>query len=82
MRSAEKGERLDVVTPLTSMVWNGIYYEGRAANSLCTVICFFCSSEHLEQWLEARAGAKGYRLSVEEATQVGKAIFRPVLAKC
>ena len=79
--TAEKGERLGAVAPKASMVWNGIHYEGQAANSLCTDICFFCSPEHLEQWLEARRGAKGYRLSIEEAMQVGKAIFRPVLAE-
>ena len=79
--TADKGERLSAVVPQTSMVWNGIHYEGQAANSLCTVIALFCSPAHLEQWLEAREGSKGFRLSVDEAMQVGKALFRPVLAE-
>ena len=62
------------------MVWNGIYYEGQAATSLCTVIAFFCSPAHSEQWLEGRENSNGYALTVAEAMEVGKSIFRPVFA--
>lgn len=79
--TAGQGGRLGSVQPQSAMVWNGIHYEGQAFDSLCTVIAFFCSPAHLEQWLSAREGSKGYRLTMDEAMQVGKAIFRPVLAE-
>ena len=78
--TADHGERLKSFEPDTAMVWNGIYYEGQAATSLCTVIAFFCSPAHSEQWLEGRENSNGYALTVAEAMEVGKAIFRPVFA--
>jgi len=78
--TAGNGARLESVEPQSAMVWNGICYAGQAANSLCTVISFFCSPKHLRQWLEGHEGATGYRLTMAEAMEVGKAIFRPVLA--
>ena len=78
--TAGNGERLKSFEPETAMVWNGIYYEGQAATSLCTVIAFFCSPAHSEQWLEGRENSNGYPLTIGEALEVGKAIFRPVLA--
>ncbi len=78
--TAGKGERLAMVAPESAMVWNGIYYEGQAATSLCTVIAFFCSPEHAENWLGGRDNSNGYALTMGEALEVGKAIFRPVLA--
>ena len=58
---------------------DGIYYEGQAADSLCTVIAFFCSNEHLDDWSAERASLNGHRLSLGEALEVGKALFQPVL---
>ena len=78
--TADHGERLKSFEPDTAMVWNGIYYEGQAATSLCTVIAFFCSPAHSEQWLEWRENSNGYALTVAGAMEVGKAIFRPVFA--
>ena len=79
--TAGNGERLKSFEPETAMVWNGIYYEGQAATSLCTVIAFFCSPAHSEKWLEGRENSNGYPLTIGEAMEVGKALFRPVLAE-
>ncbi len=77
--TAGNGEDLEIAEPEGAMVWNGIYYQGQAATSLCTVIAFFCTPEHSEQWLDGRDNTEGYRLTIGEALEVGKAIFRPVL---
>ena len=77
--TAGNGERLASVAPASAMVWNGIYYEGQAATSLCTVIAFFCSPAHSERWLQGRDDSDGYPLTMGEALEIGKAIFRPVL---
>jgi hypothetical protein len=54
---------------------------GCAADTLCTVITFFCSAAHLEAWRSANhPDAAGFRLSLDEAVQVGRAIFGPTLA--
>jgi mercuric reductase len=75
------GTALDRVEPPATIVWSGVRYEGAcAATSLCTVIAFFCSESHLEAWRqENHAEAKGYRLALDEAMQVGRALFAPVL---
>ena len=74
------GEAIAAVTPPGAVVWSGIHYaDNCAANSLCRVLVFFCSDDHLEAWRDARdPGAPGYRLTIEEALEVGKAIFRPI----
>lgn len=51
-----------------------------AVTSLCTVIAFFCSEDHLEAWRHTNySGATGCRLALDEALQVGRALFAPVL---
>jgi mercuric reductase len=77
----EQGTVLDRVEPNSALVWSGIRYEGAcAATSLCTVITFFCSKAHLEAWRqENHPGARGYCLTPDEAMQVGRALFAPVL---
>ena len=74
----ESGQSLGAITPATAVVWSGVQYDTAcAATSLCTVQAFFCSEEHLAAWRED--GADGFRLSIDEAFQVGKAIFGPML---
>ncbi len=82
VETADGGSALKAVTPATAVVWSGVEYaEGCAATSLCTVIAFFCSDEHLTQWREdEHPGVDGFRLSIDEAQQVGMAIFTPMLA--
>lgn len=74
------GTRLGRVSPRTAVVWSGIQYaDGCSATSLCTVLAFFCSDEHLAAWRgTADGGGTGFRLSIAEALQVGKAIFAPM----
>ena len=63
-------------------MWSGMRTDaGCAADTLCTVIAFFCSAAHLEAWRSANhPHATGYCLSADEALQVGRAIFGPTLA--
>lgn len=77
-----KGAALANHSPRSAVIWTGIQYADRcAADSLCTVMAFFCSGAHLASW---RAGQdpepKGFRLSMDEGLQMGKAIFMPLLA--
>ena len=82
VETRDNGAALAAFSPSTAVVWSGIqYFDGCAAESLCTVIAFFCSDEHLVTWRNARhPGGKGVRLSMDEGLQVGKAIFTPLLA--
>lgn len=76
------GHRLDTVSPATAVVWSGLRYaDNCAAVSGCTVKRFFCSDEHLQAWRDrADPTCAGFRLSLEAAFQVGKALFVPMLA--
>jgi hypothetical protein len=70
----DHGMTLDGVTPQESVVWvslNASY--ACAADTVCNEFLFFCCDLHLEQWRGGRVD--GYRLSPEEAFQVGKALF-------
>lgn len=75
----EAGAALAAVSPPTAVVWSGIHYADKcAANSLCTVLAFFCSDDHLEAWRSGPGRAvPGFRLSMDEGLQLGKAIFVP-----
>ena len=81
MVTSNEGTALGHVEPPSTVVWSGIRYEGAcAATSLCTVIAFFCSQAHLEAWRKAyHPDAKGYCLTLDEAMQVGRALFAPLL---
>lgn len=78
----ERGRALADVEPTTAVVWLSVHYEGGcAANSLCTATSFFCSDDHLVAWRRQRpADEPGFRLSIEEALEAGRAIFGPSLA--
>ena len=82
IQTRSKGAALADHAPASAVVWAGIQYADRcAADSLCTVMAFFCSDDHLESWRSAQGSAtKGYRLSADEGLQMGKAIFMPLLA--
>ena len=77
----ETGRALDEVRPHTAVVWLGLRYEGGcAARSLCTVTSFFCTDDHLDVWRrEQKSEPPGARLSVAEAFEAGRAIFRQSL---
>ena len=56
-------------------------YGQAAATSCCPSIGFFCCDEHLGHWLEGQTARRaGYRLSLDEALEVGRALFEPILA--
>ncbi len=82
IETRDNGAALATVSPSSAVVWSGIrYFNGCAASSLCTVLAFFCSDEHLESWRGANhPDLAGYRLSMDEGLQAGKAIFTPLLA--
>jgi mercuric reductase len=63
-------------------MWQSVRYEGAcAATSLCGATAFFSSDEHLSAWRrEGSPDAPGFRLSMEEALEAGRAIFGPSLA--
>jgi hypothetical protein len=47
---------------------------------MCTVIAFFCDDAHLEDWrTEHDPEGRGFRLSIDEALQAGRAFFAPSL---
>lgn len=75
------GTALAAVAPETAVVWAGLHYaDGCSATSLCTVLAYFCSDEHLAAWRRRDSrGETGFRLSMDEALQVGRAIFSPIL---
>ena len=81
VRTVEHGRRLETALPTSAVVFARIGYRGGcAATSLCTTIAFFCNDAHLDQWrLAQELEGPGLRLSIEEAFQVGRAIFGPVL---
>ena len=76
------GHALHSVSPTAAVVWAGtLYADGCSATSGCTVKAFFCSDEDLAAWRgRTDPDCAGFRLSVEAALQVGKALFVPMLA--
>lgn len=77
----DEGRTLRNVSPAGAVVWYDFAYEGgTAANSCCPSIAFFCSEEQLRRWLDPQMPLRhGVVLSIEEALEVGRAIFGPVL---
>ncbi|ESW63321.1 bifunctional organomercurial lyase/mercury(II) reductase MerBA [Mesorhizobium sp. C280B] len=78
----DQGRMLARVEPKTSVMWQSVHYEGAcAANSLCATTAFFCSEDHLSAWRRERtADEPGFRLSIEEGLEAGRALFGPSLA--
>ena len=80
--TSDRGRAVADVQPGSAVVWSGIRHpDGCAAGSICTIIAFFCGDAHLAAWRgEHHPDAPGFRLSIEEALQAGRAIFSPSLA--
>jgi hypothetical protein len=82
VRTAAEGTSLHSVVPRGAVVWYDFVYEGSAAASCCPAITFFRSGEHMHQWLNDQTPRRrGIGLTVEEALEVGQAIFGPVLVE-
>jgi hypothetical protein len=82
MVTATEGTTINDAQPADPIVWIGRHYrDDCAANSLCTTMCFFCSEAHLEAWRARRAQLDGFRLSLAEGLEVGRALFEPALSE-
>lgn len=81
--TGRRGRTIASFSPDGAVVWSGIRdSEGCAADSLCTVLAFFCSDAHLESWRDANhPEIEGFRLTLDEGMQAGRAIFAPMLAR-
>lgn len=76
-----EGRRLGRMEPERAVVWYDFAYEDSAASSCCQAIAFFCSEQHLREWLGLqRTPRAGARLAMDEALELGRAIFGPVFA--
>ncbi len=79
--TAAEGRALRSVSPTDAVVWYDFAFEGSAATSCCPIIAFFCSEGHLRRWLDGQKPQReGVCLTMDEALQVGRAIFGLVLA--
>jgi alkylmercury lyase len=79
--TAQGGRSLSYARPVDAILWYDLAYSGCAAASCCRSIAFFCCKVELQQWLSAQnPQPTGYRLTLDEALEVGRALFEPVLA--
>jgi hypothetical protein len=82
VRTITKGRGVQDFSPSGAVVWYDFAYDGSAASSCCPATAFFCSDQHLQHWLEAQtARREGIRLTMDEALEVSRAIFGPVLER-
>jgi alkylmercury lyase len=80
--TAQSGKSLSHARPGDAVVWYDLAYSGRAAASCCPAIAFFCSDAELHQWLSAQSAQRvGHCLTLDEALEVGRALFEPVFAE-
>ncbi|MDE5444841.1 bifunctional organomercurial lyase/mercury(II) reductase MerBA [Bradyrhizobium sp. CSA207] len=82
INTRDRGRTLAQIEPATAVMWQSVRYQGAcAANSLCATTAFFCSDDHLSAWRrECAADEPGFRLSIEEGLEAGRALFGPSLA--
>ena len=79
LATTQDGRSLRTISPTNLVVWYDFSsYRDSAASSCCSAIAFFCSDEHL--W-SSQSGPRGSRLTANEALEVGRAIFAPILAE-
>jgi hypothetical protein len=79
--TAQDGKSLSYAQPVNAVVWYDLAYSGCAAASCCRSIAFFCSEAELQPWVSAQTPQRtGYRLTLDDALEVGRALFEPVLA--
>ena len=79
--TTQAGRAVSCARPTEAVVWYDLAYDQAAATSCCASIGFFCSDDHLQQWVASRIPSRaGFRLTLDEAMEVGRSIFEPVLA--
>lgn len=80
--TAIAGHAIGNAQPADTVVWYDLAYDQVAAKTCCPSIAFFCSENHLQQWLASKLPPRaGCQLTLAEAMEVGRAIFEPVLAR-
>ncbi|WP_367268081.1 organomercurial lyase [Reyranella sp.] len=77
--TSSSGTTLAAVEPRTAIVWYTLAFEGCVAQSRCPSTVFFCDDDHLAAWRSSSAQSAGDRLTVEEALEIGIALFEPLL---
>jgi len=79
--TADAGKSLHSARPADAVVWYDLAFGRSVATSCSPSIAFFCCDEHLQRWLVGQISRRaGYRLTLDEALEVGRAIFEPILA--
>ena len=78
--TGERGTAIARAAPPDTEVWMDLRAGAQGASTRCPCMVFFCSGAHLDDWLAGGESETGARLTLEEAFQVGKAIFGPTLA--
>ncbi len=80
IETRRRGTAVATAEPASAVVRIGVRYEDCAATSLCTAIAFFCGDAHLQA--RAAGGERAaFRAGLDEALQVGQAIFVPFLRR-
>jgi alkylmercury lyase len=79
--TTQAGKSLSYVQPANAVLWYDLACSGCAAVSCCRSTALFCSEAELQRWLRTQdPQPAGYRLTLAEALEVGRALFEPVLA--
>jgi alkylmercury lyase len=82
IETTSEGKALRSVMPSGTAVWYDFAYDASAATSCCPAIAFFCSDEHRRHWLsDQKPRREGVGLAMDEALEVGRAVFGPVLVE-
>ncbi|MBI2716986.1 MAG: hypothetical protein HYX37_21445 [Rhizobiales bacterium] len=78
--TSSSGTALAAVEPGTAIVWYTLAFEGCVAQSRCPSTVFFCDDDHLAAWCACKGThVLGDRLVMEEALEIGIALFEPLL---
>jgi hypothetical protein len=79
VRLSDNGLNVENTSPAAPRVWAGIVpISGCAANTQCQSMLMFCNQQHLDDWMRTKKQKPdGYDLNVEQAVELGAAIFRP-----
>jgi Alkylmercury lyase len=67
--------------PEGAVVVCGASGSGESFCSCCPVLNFFASRKNGERWLAGRPDVRGYVMTMDEAIEAGRAVFRDVLAR-
>jgi hypothetical protein len=73
------GGSLQEASPPTTVVWFSERDGCCVAEARCPVMNFFCHEGHLRAWLTTSPEERGTSLSLQEALQVGRAVFGELL---